>query len=314
MIRDVANKLFEIEWATHDSGYLQCPGEHHHTKPTGNRDCKIFLSNVPTIFCFHQGCQSDVADANHQLRSACWRAEHGNGEKLRCRRRTKEELQAERDRHERLRRHMALEHQARRTAPVIQRQYRWSMQEAIASSPTPVPEDTAEHWRLLLSLFRPDDVVWIGDEYDTGDKSQERHFRTAHQWLTCRGRPPYHFTCPSTFQPGSWSRCNANVVDHRYLVAESDTLTRDAVCAVFKWCVASDMRLRAIVDTAGKSLHAWFEMPCAEHLAELKIILPELEIDPACFRPSQPVRIPSALRDDRQQRLIWFDPPQQNKE
>ena len=77
------------------------------------------------------------------------------------------------------------------------------------------------------------------------------------------------------------------------------------------------MRLRAIINTGGKSLHAWFEPPNSEQEAELRIILPALGFDSAMFRPSQPCRLPGVLRLDAQkdpllglpvhQSLLWLD-------
>jgi len=46
--------------------------------------------------------------------------------------------------------------------------------------------------------------------------------------------------------------------------------------------------LRAIVDTAGKSIHAWFDAPTGGQLAELQTILPALACDRAMFKLSQP--------------------------
>lgn len=117
---------------------------------------------------------------------------------------------------------------------------------------------------------------------------------------------PGLFTCPSTFKPGTDSRCDATVVLRRYLVLESDTLRKDEICAVFRW-VEQFTRLRAIVDTAGKSLHGWFEPPPPAALDELKIILPALGCDPALFRLSQPCRLPGGNRDGRTQSLLHLD-------
>jgi hypothetical protein len=56
------------------------------------------------------------------------------------------------------------------------------------------------------------------------------------------------------------------------------------------------LKLRAVVDTAGKSLHAWFDYPTDPQVAELRVILKELKCDEAMFRPSQPVRLPGVRR------------------
>jgi hypothetical protein len=90
------------------------------------------------------------------------------------------------------------------------------------------------------------------------------------------------------------------------LVAESDTLSKEEVLAVFMW-MRNFMRLRAVVDTAGKSLHGWFEYPTQEELAELRVILPALGCDEALFKASQPCRLPGARRGDKLQCFVWLD-------
>jgi len=66
------------------------------------------------------------------------------------------------------------------------------------------------------------------------------------------------------------------------------------------------LNLRAIVDTAGKSLHGWFDYPADEIVADLKLVLPQLGCDPKLFTASQPVRLPGAVRNANYQRLVWL--------
>jgi hypothetical protein len=190
-------------------------------------------------------------------------------------------------------------------------------------SPAPLPNDPAEGWRSLLRLFKEDDVVWIGGKYDScGADAPEskkeccrRHFRTAGEWQKER-EAPEQFTCPSVFKPGTHSRCNEAVMARRYLVIESDVLSKDQMCGVFQWC-RQFMRLRAIMDTGRRSLHGWFEAPPPEVEAELKIILPNLgrrpedppTLDPALFKLAQPCRLPGAWREPGKvrQALLYLD-------
>lgn len=182
-----------------------------------------------------------------------------------------------------------------------------------AESPAPLGNNPAGDWRLLLELFQPDDVVWIGgttdscnDEADDDRKARCRlHFRPVNDWLFLP-RPLGQFTCPSAFKPGSHSRCEANVLARKFLVIESDSLTKPEICSVFHW-MQQFTRLRAIVDTAGKSLHGWFDVPPPRSLFELKTILPVLGCDPALFKAPQPVRLPGALRDGKYQSLLYLD-------
>jgi hypothetical protein len=176
--------------------------------------------------------------------------------------------------------------------------------------------DPRDDWRLILKLFQPDDVVWIGTKKnDSANDTMppkwieycKTRFRPASDWL--RGKEcPGLLTCPNTFKPGSYSRRDAEVLTRRFLVLESDTLDKNQVCAVFKWA-EQFAKLRAIVDTAGKSLHAWYQMPSPEVLGQLETILPQLGCDAAMFIPSQPCRLPGANRPEtgRVQSLLYLD-------
>jgi len=171
-------------------------------------------------------------------------------------------------------------------------------------------------WRLILKLFASDDVVWIGTKKN--DSANDTHppewvaycrtrFRPAADWLK-ETQCPGILTCPNAFKPDTHSRRDTEVLTRRFLVLESDTLDKNQVCAVFKW-TEQFAKLRAIVDTAGKSLHAWFEMPAADVLGQLETILPELGCDDSMFIPSQPCRMPGGCRAEtgRVQSLLYLD-------
>ena len=64
--------------------------------------------------------------------------------------------------------------------------------------------------------------------------------------------------------------------------------------------------LHAIIDTAGKSLHGWFDIPKYKLWeTRLKAGLQAFGCDPKLFTYSQPVRVPGAWRDGKLQKLIW---------
>ena len=191
--------------------------------------------------------------------------------------------------------------------PQVLKTYAWPYQQIIADSPVSVTGNEPEHWKLLLQKFQPDDVVWIGDKFDSGKPEHAAHFKTASEWLKYSVAPA-PFICPVAFKNMAFARSNDNIVARRFLVVESDTLTRDQVCAVFRWLTECDLKLVAIVDTAGKSLHGWFEFE-EDLLDDLKLILPAYQCDPKLFTPSQPVRLPSALRDGvagKYQKLVYL--------
>jgi len=84
--------LGEIEWVSEDTGYCRCPGEHSHTSPTKERDCRVTLDTAdgyaPTVHCFHNSCKTVIDETNHRLRSEIgkanwWREHAGSGHPIR---------------------------------------------------------------------------------------------------------------------------------------------------------------------------------------------------------------------------------------
>jgi hypothetical protein len=186
--------------------------------------------------------------------------------------------------------------------------FRWPMANILEDSPLLVAEREAEdQFRTWLKLWPACSTVWIGDVYSSGRPEHRAHFRSVAEWYQI-GPAMGNYTCGSAFRAGSFSRSNENLKGHRFLVIESDTLGRDEVGAIFAYLNRRlHFTLHAIVDTAGKSLHGWFEAPRGSVLEErLKATLVAFGCDPKVFAYSQPVRVPGAFRDGRLQRLIWL--------
>ncbi|KAF0179628.1 MAG: hypothetical protein FD161_1245 [Limisphaerales bacterium] len=305
-----------IRWEDDVTGFLPCPGAVLHTAPTRPHDCRVKLDRAPTIHCFHASCASMVAAANRRLRSAIGRAQrHGvvteptpagpsdesppNATPLA----SMSPQDYERD-VLRLRAEFAIASLATaRSLPVTE----W-----IPRSPTSVPTDPDAQWRSFLQLFAADANLWIGSEvWQSGNEGRYQHcWRTRDQWLSYPSVPG-RYVCPALFLPGTTSRANSAVLARPFLVVESDELNKAEIGAVFLW-LAESLSLRAVVDTAGKSLHGWFDCPDEGTLTDLKIILPAFRCDPALFKPSQPVRLPGAMRDGRLQRLLYLDLSHEN--
>ena len=56
-----------IEWDD-DRGYFECPLSYLHTTKTGRRDTMVYLTGVPTSYCWHQHCQEWHENINQVLR------------------------------------------------------------------------------------------------------------------------------------------------------------------------------------------------------------------------------------------------------
>jgi hypothetical protein len=203
-------------------------------------------------------------------------------------------------------------------------------------SPASLEWHDGPEWKLFLAgLFRPEDVVWIGDTFNTGKAEHARHFRTVRDWLKLE-IPPGPLVCPATFSAGAFSRCEASITARPFIVLEGDAVlpgiaakaakkepltepekySNQAACgAVLNWVRRNTaLELRAVVDSGSKSLHGWFDCPDANELEELKRLIPALGMDPATLRPAQPVRLPGVMRPGarRWQRLLYLNPTPKN--
>ena len=73
------------------------------------------------------------------------------------------------------------------------------------------PYSPDDSWEFFLGLWKPDDVIWIGDVWDTGEKGIG-HFKTVDDWRAqAPNRYSNRFTTASTFKPGTINRTLENV-------------------------------------------------------------------------------------------------------
>lgn len=290
--------LGHIDWITTTEGYCECPGASAHTTKEGKRDCILYMDHVPTIHCVHASCSEAVGETNRRLRAAVLSG-CDNGEPRKLTAEDRERLK-EREKRNRIRQRAA------KSLNQILGNYGWPYASIIQDSPVKIPSNDADHWRLLLAKFDSGDIVWIGNTYDSGKPEHAARFKAVKEWLSQRSALG-PFICPATFKNTSIARSNENILVRRFLVIESDTLKKDQVGAIFRWLKdACGLQLVAIVDTAGKSLHGWFQYPQPNVIEELKLVLPALQCDPKLFTASQPVRLPGALRDGKYQKLIYL--------
>lgn len=324
------NLLGDVEWQSAVMGFCVCPGADSHTTKASPRDCRVTLDGTPTIFCFHQNCAEQRERANRELREAV--AKEESRRSFSSHHAHEESVTQQREKDDRRAKEQKAMTDARSALPKIIHDFSWPESEAMAESLIRIPTHNESHAKLFLrEMFFPEQIVWIGNQFDSGKPEHARRFRPVSKWLNCE-RIAGPFTCASTFKPGAIARRNDNVDFRPYIVLEGDVA--DAVCAgkigakeeledsdkarnraaclaVLNWLRSkTPLVLRAVVDAANKSMHGWFDMPDKTTLAELKIILPGFGFDPSVLRPSQPVRLPGVLRPEsgRWQRLIYFNP------
>jgi hypothetical protein len=295
----------QVEWQSENHGLCRCPGEQFHTSNTRVRDTTVFVDSVPTIFCWHTSCQAMRNDANYKLRKLILNdplyrplvapmSTNGTNPM---------KLVIERDVESDIIQRIGVIAQSNRARYLAH--YKWDPADMYEQSPAKLDDNPTNDYRMLVSLFKSDDIVWIGAVKDSGNHPQ--NFRAASEWMKL-DEPVGQFITGSAFKAGTISRANENVDTRRFLVVESDELSKAEIGAVFQ--LMRDlfkMKLYAVVDTAGKSLHGWFDpMPNPEWEKQLKAFLVPMGCDPATFKPSQPVRVAGAKRDDKTQSLLWF--------
>lgn len=182
----------------------------------------------------------------------------------------------------------------------------------IKSSPHLVesPKVSSSH-DLINHLFREDDIIWMGDQWDSGSPEHAANFRTRQQWSQEDQLPPR--IAAGTFQPGSTSRSSNGLLTSPFIVIESDGVlggppAKPAENELNKCLSAAligyvqthlGLTLRAVIDTGNKSLHAWFDRPDENEFLALRTMAEGLRIDRGVLdrAPTLPLRTPGCIHE-----------------
>ncbi len=181
---------------------------------------------------------------------------------------------------------------------------------------------------LLSTLYRPEDLLYIGERDQAGIPGET--IRTACEWISYYqngGRvAPHILINPVTGTPapkksgdGETYRGDGNVTSYRYCLVEFDMLTREDQ---IRFWSAIKLPIVALIDTGGKSIHAWLDVKelagvntSAQWETEIKSrlfdrILTPLGVDSACSNSGRMSRLPGHFRDEKgnYQRLLWLSP------
>ncbi len=172
---------------------------------------------------------------------------------------------------------------------------------------------------LIETLYRTDDILFMGDTYG-------RTVKTAADWLASfragRPVPPHLIPNPLTGNVGLTKdgrpslRADACVKSFRFAVAEFDGMNREDQIR-FWWAV--NLPVCALIDSGGKSLHAWIRIDgieTSEDWTELveeslfrRYLIP-LGCDAACRNEARLSRLVGHFRKEkgRWQRLLYLAP------
>jgi hypothetical protein len=271
--------------------YIPCPYQEKHTKPTRARDCQLYFNDGPNIFCFHESCREALRElcdfVRFEVTGSC-RGEYEfhvyfgpepNNE---------------------------LAEQIKQMRETLIKKFRGKL------SPAPVKISSI---KLLSQLFKPKDVLWIGQEFQSGSK-YAHHFRMLEEWVRKPPPPNWDFTTGATFWPGSCDRNNESVAQRRYLILESDRkdnagnpVSQEEQWAMIAWaCTELHLKLKAILFSGNKSYHAWVLWPGEDWFREHRPVLEAMGFDPKTISKSQPVRLGGAihLRTRKRQEVLWL--------
>jgi len=247
--REAVHRLVE----DHVDGRVVWHGEYAECQCPLGHDAHVYIDRTwPHLHCLHERCESEVRDVNNAMREAAACLPEAPVRLIK----TPAEKAAEAFKL-RLRRLERYAHEY--TLPALRRTpipvEHWTR-----TSPFPVDQyPVEEHWLLYLgTLYPPKSLVWAGELHESG-RAYRRSFRGPLQWLR-EPEPPGQFVSVFTFG-GIWESGERSLknTDKRVLqVLESDTESRETFGAVIKYA-QKFMRLRAVVDTGGKSLHAAFD-------------------------------------------------------
>ena len=186
--------------------------------------------------------------------------------------------------------------------------------------------------QLLRHLYRPDDVVLIGRQYD----AKRENLKTAAEWTAFferqlawiseqpTERQQYEFQLLGELYPlitpnpltgglgltkkGEESlRADSCVAEYRYAIAEFDDMPFNEQGAILRGLCKAGVRIAALIYSGNKSLHAWLCCDGISNAAEWKTqvkkglfpILGAVGADTACSNPGRLSRLPGVFRDDK---------------
>jgi hypothetical protein len=186
------------------------------------------------------------------------------------------------------------------------------------------PEDDTV--RFLSALFLPDDLVFIGNQYDKGTPGDTiRHSQEWIDLIQSGVTPPGPFICinPLSGKEGMTKagnpsfKCDSTVNAFRYCLVEFDNKTKEE--QVHFWSTVN-LPVKALIDTGGKSIHAWLDVSRLAAVNNLDqwavnikhrlydLILRHFGVDGACSNPSRLSRLPGFIRPEtkKYQSLMWL--------
>jgi hypothetical protein len=181
---------------------------------------------------------------------------------------------------------------------------------------------------LLTVLFKPNELVFIGDRLEPGVVGQ--NIRSAAEWgkfFLNGGKAGPHIiinpftglSAPKKDGQGNTFRGDGNILTYRHCLVEFDNLSREDQ---IRFWSATPLPVLALIDSGGKSIHGWLDVQKLSNVStaadwdrEIKMNLYQqifnvLGVDRATCNPSRLSRLPGFFRSEKNkfQRLLWLSP------
>jgi hypothetical protein len=177
---------------------------------------------------------------------------------------------------------------------------------------------------LLETLYKPQEPLFIGGVYDCAVHTMESHLTR----IKAGNVEPHIIPNPmdgqlhETADGGASYRCDNAVKDHRFAVVEFDDMPKaDQFAFWYSVITGHLLPVAALIDSGGKSIHAWLRVDLPDraawdHHIRRGLYDPDtgrmaiLGADRACQNPSRLSRLPGHYREEKGawQRLLYLNP------
>ena len=319
--RDVAGQLLNIKIESELTD-IQCPGCSMHTNEDGDDHTHVYLDGdmAPTINCVHESCSGLLDDLNHELRSRIGyirvALQAYKADKMsmydRCREAAYSGVYVPDYKNYKP---TAITRKKESSIMALKEKHIVNLKE-----PTEFPQGEEipvceiKQTKLHLSLFKKvKGKIMIGEKNTSGDWAAN-HFKDFKE--LSEGKLPGGTLISQTTFSGNYRR-KSDIVEDKFCVFESDELSHENSMKRFKEIYATyNLKPLLILDSAGKSLHAWyvrndvftaFNIKDKTNIKEFGIIIEALQLDKAAVRTAQPVRLAGRIRKGKTQKLIYFN-------
>lgn len=188
-----------------------------------------------------------------------------------------------------------------------------------------VPEaETFSTEQLLRNCFKPEEIICVTNEAGQDEDGRwfpasKGTFQTVQWWIDryfgsnpsdnelYKNKPQGAYIRINPILEGDYSGRDDSVSTHRYVLVEFDTRPKEEQFAIFK---QSNLPIGAIIDSGGKSLHAWVRVDARDpnewRLRRQAVFdyLSDYEPDEMTKNPSRWSRLGGVYRGEKEQRIV----------